>query len=96
MTKEEYIKTFNVNGIKVDLGLDDYGQCYFIEYTDKSGNKKSTSLGTYNTHYMESVYYILDERYKDLSRKEMFGGISSPEWIELEKYEKIFEEEYKR
>jgi hypothetical protein len=96
MKKEEYVKTFEVNGTKVDLGLDDYGQCYFIEWVDKNGDKKSTSLGTYNFHYMEDIYYLFDERYKELSRKEMFGEISSPEWLELEKYDKIFEEEYKK
>lgn len=96
MKKEEYIKTLNVDGTKVNLGLDDCGQCYFIEWTDKSGKKKSTGLGTYNTHYMEDIYYMFDERYKELSKKEMFGEISPPEWLELEKYERLFEEEYKR
>ena len=96
MTKEEYVKTLNVGGHEIKLGLDDYGQCYFIEWTDENGEKKSAGLGTYNFHYMESIYYMFDERYKNLLRKETFGEISSPEWLELEKYDKIFEEEYKK
>lgn len=92
----EYIKTLNVGGYRINLSLDDYGQCYFIEWVDKDGKKKSTGLGAYNTHYMEDIYYMFDERYKELSRKEMFGQISTSEWLELEKYEKLFEEEYKR
>lgn len=96
MTKEEYVKTLEVNGIKVDLGLDDYCQCYFIEWADKNGDRQSTSLGTYNTHYMEDIYYLFDSNYKDLSRKEIFGGLTDTDWNELNKYGKIFEEEYKR
>lgn len=95
MTSEEYIKTFNINGKEIKLGLDDYGQCYFIEWIDDNGETQETGLGTYNFHYMEEIYYLFDEKYKDLVRKEMFGGISSPEWLELEKYDKMFKEEYK-
>lgn len=96
MTKEQYIKTIEVCGTKVDLGLDDYGQCYFIEWIDKNGEKKSAGLGTYNFHYMESIYHMFDERYRELSRKELFGEVTSPEWLELEKYYKMFDEEYKK
>ena len=30
MTKEEYIGTIELNGTKVDIGIDDYGQQYFF------------------------------------------------------------------
>lgn len=96
MKSEEYIKTINVGGKEIKLGLDDYGQCYIIEWADENGETKETGLGAYNTHYMEDIYYMFDERYKELSRKEMFGEISSPEWLELERYEKLFDEEYER
>ena len=96
MTKEEYVKTFEVCGTKVDLGLDDYGQCYFIEWTDKNGERKETGLGTYNFHYLEEIYSMFDEKYRDLARKEIFGDLTDADWNELNKYDKMFEEEYKQ
>ena len=96
MTKEEYIKTLEVCGTKVDLGLDDYGQCYFIEWTDKNGEKKETGLGTYNFNYLEEIYCLFDNRYRELLRKDMFGDeMTEEEKAEWAGYEKIFAEEYK-
>ena len=96
MKPEEYVKTFNINGKEIKLGLDDYGQCYFIEWIDDNGETQSTGLGTYNFHYMEEIYYLFDEKYKDLARKEMFGDLTDRDWNELNKYDKMFEEEYKQ
>ena len=33
MTSDEYIKTIRVKDLDVNLGVDDYGQSYFIEST---------------------------------------------------------------
>lgn len=95
MKPEEYVKTFNINGHEIKLGLDDYGQCYFIEWVDDLGNTRETGLGTYNFRYMEDIYYLFDPHYKELARKNMFGDLTDKDWNELRKYDKMFEEEYK-
>lgn len=95
MTKEEYVKTFTVCGVKVDLGLDDYGQCYFIEWADENGEKQSAGLGTYNFNYMESIYSLFDKRYKELWRKWFYNEMSEEEKSEWKRYEEIFDAEYK-
>ena len=96
MKDSEYVKTFNINGKEIKLGLDDYGQCYFIEWVDDFGNTQETSLGTYNFRYMEDIYYLFDPHYKELIRKDLFDGLmASEDYNELRKYDKMFEEEYK-
>ena len=96
MKKDEYIKTLNVGGKEIKLGLDDYGQCYFIEWTDDLGLHHEMGLGTYNFNYMEDIYCMFDEEYRELSRKDLFGEYMTPEendkWLE---YKKLFEKEYK-
>ena len=95
MMKEEYVKTLNVGGHEIKLGLDDYGQCYFIEWADPlTGELKETGLGTYNFNYMEDIYYLFDDRYKELVRRELFGELSDGETAEMENYRRIFDEEY--
>lgn len=95
MEKNEYIKTFTICGKDIDLGLDDYGQCYFVEWTDENGVKKDVGLGTYNLHYMEEIYYMFDPTYKLLSTIDLYGEEFTPEEKEQwDKYQKIFDEEY--
>jgi len=60
MTKEEYVETLYIKGKKVDVGMDDYGQCYFFEYIDDDGEVQSIGCGTYNTHYLEEIYGHFD------------------------------------
>lgn len=43
MKKEEYIKTMNINGNSIDLGIDDYGQQYFVEWEDSDGKHENGS-----------------------------------------------------
>ena len=95
MTKEEYVKTIEICGNKIDLGLDDYGQCYFIEWIDKNGEKKSTGLGTYNFHYLEAIYALFDKKYKELWRKWFYNEMNEEEKTEWKRYEEIFDAEYK-
>lgn len=96
MNKNDFIKTLVINGTKVDLGLDDYGQCYFIEW-EENGQKKETGLGTYNFHYLERIYYLFDDKYRTLSRKWLFGEDMTPDeqnsWDEYtEKIDKEYED----
>ena len=95
MKEDEYIKTFVIGGKEIKLGLDDYGQCYFIEWTDDLGNIQQTGLGTYNFHYMEDIYYLFDDRYKELCRIELRRELTDKEIKEMEKYYELFEKEYK-
>jgi len=94
MTKEEYVKTLNINNQEIKLGLDDYGQCYFIEW-EENGETKDMGLGTYNFHYIEEIYYMFDPVFKELTKKNLYGDEMSPEeqnkWLE---YKKIFDKEY--
>lgn len=96
MDTNQYIKTFTINGHEIKLGLDDYGQCYFIEWTDENGNKQDTGLGTYNFHYMEEIYYRFDPIYKSLARKEIYcEELTEEEKVLWKRYQDLFEEEYK-
>lgn len=96
MRTEEYIKTINVDGKEIKLGFNDYNQCYFIEWTDENGIVQETGLGAFNSNYMDDIYYLFDEKYKALTKKELFGDLTDKDWNELRKYDKMFEEEYKQ
>ena len=93
MTKEEYIKTLNISGHEIKLGLDDYGQCYFIEW-EENGKIRDMGLGTYNFHYMEEIYYMFDPVFKELAKKDLYGEEMTSEeqnkWLE---YKNLFNEE---
>lgn len=95
MTEQEYIKTLCIDGQDVDLGLDDYGQCYFIEWIDETGRRKDMGLGTYNFRYMEEIYYMFDPIYKILASKDLWGeDMTTEEKTEWQKYQDLFNQEY--
>lgn len=54
MKQDEYIKTIVYNGHMINIGLDDYGQTYFIEYVE-NGELKEECIGSYIPDY---EYYI--------------------------------------
>lgn len=90
MTKDEYIKTLNVCGKEVQLGLDDYGQCYFIEW-EENGETRSMGLGTYNFNYMSEIYSLFDPVYSSLLGKYLFGKpLTLEEESKLKEYEDLF------
>ena len=95
MTENEYVKTLNICGTEVKLGLDDYGQCYFVEW-EEDGKTRETGLGTYNSNYMEAIYYMFDPRYKELSKRGLFGELTEKDWLEYCRYHDMFDEEYKK
>ena len=93
MDSRDYIKTLHINSLSIDLGIDDYGQCYYIEW-EQDGEKKITGMGAYNFHYMEDIYYMFDPIYKSLARKELWGEeMTEEEKAQWQKYQKIFKEE---
>lgn len=55
MLKEEYIETIRIKGKEVDVGLDDYGQCYFFEYKDDNGKLQEICCGSYNPDYKREI-----------------------------------------
>lgn len=55
MKKSEYVKTIVLDGKMINVGLDDYGQCYFFEFVDKNGELKEMSCGTYCFDYMQEI-----------------------------------------
>lgn len=91
MKKEDFVKTVIIDGVKVDIGIDDYGQCYYFEYM-KDGKMIERSCGTYNTDYMEEVVYMVSERYRQLYSKEFLGTLTDEEEKEINKYRKFIKE----
>ena len=59
MKKEEYVETIVVNGHMINVGIDDCGQTYFLEYLDGFGNLVEDCVGAYETNYKayaESIF----------------------------------------
>ena len=63
MKQEDYVETLDVKGKKVDVGLDDYGQCYYFEFEDDNGDIKEVSCGTFNGDYVGEIaaYFNINE-----------------------------------
>ena len=85
MKKEEYIKTMSINGNSIDLGIDDYGQQYFIEWEDSDG-KHEMGLGAYNMNYMSDILYKFDPNYKRIVKDLLNGEALNKEDEERFKY----------
>ena len=60
MKKEEFVTNFAVGDKLISVGLDDYGQCYFIEGAE-DGEIKEESCGSYNTDYKGYIEYRFGE-----------------------------------
>lgn len=54
MKKEEYVESVKLNDMVIDIGIDDYGQCYFFEFP-KNGKIEEVCCGSYNTGYMYEI-----------------------------------------
>ena len=85
MKKSEYIKTVVVCGRPVKVGLDDYGQCYIIEY-EEDGEVREESCGGFNTDYMDYIYARFDPEYRRLIQRELFRELTADEAVKLEEY----------
>ena len=57
MTSDEFVKHIIYNNIEIDIGLDDAGQTYFIEYKDDNGNLHTECVGAYIQGYMDYIEY---------------------------------------
>ena len=54
MKQEEYIKTIVYNDHMINIGLDDYGQSYFIEYLE-DGQLQTECVGPYVADYEDYI-----------------------------------------
>ena len=64
MKNEEYLKTLIVYGKMVNVGVDDNGQQYFIEFVNSKGELEEIGCGTYNHDYEDIAKMAIDyERY---------------------------------
>lgn len=84
MKKEEFIESIFFNGKLVNVGLDDAGQSYFIEYVDDQGNLREESVGSYNTNYKGYIEYLFGdlnicEKYKEICLNQNFSINNIPE-----------------
>lgn len=94
MTSDEYIKTIKVKDLDVDLGMDDYGQSYFIEWEDDEGSHEM-SVGSYNMDYLSTILYYCDLEYRRLWEKMLLGQLlTDQEKDQWKQYQKMIDDEY--
>lgn len=55
MLKEEFVKTEIVGDYVVNIGMDDYGQQYFMEFVDKNEMLHTVGFGAYNLNWTEDM-----------------------------------------
>ena len=60
MKPEEYIKTIIYKNRMINIGLDDYGQTYFIEYVE-DGELKEDVVGSYIIGYEDYIEWRFGE-----------------------------------
>ena len=66
MKQNEYVKTIVVYGKMVNIGMDNYGQQYFIEYVDNNGDLVEVGCGAYNFDYEDTAKSIIDYRRRSI------------------------------
>ncbi len=62
MKQEEYVKTIVIYGKMLNVGMDDYGQQYFLEYVDDNGELQEIGCGAYNSDIEDVAKTIVDRR----------------------------------
>lgn len=90
MKTNEYVKTIVVYGKMVNVGMDDTGQQYFIEYLDDNGELQIIGCGAYNSDYEGFAKMAIDRR------RFMIELLGEEEVLEMEKYKKERLEKYDR
>ena len=61
MKPNEYVKTITYNSHMINIGLDEAGQQYFLEYIDKNGKLIKQGCGTYNHDYQFEIERLFGE-----------------------------------
>lgn len=54
MRIEDYLETKVIDSQMVNIGADDYSQCFYFEYVE-NGELKEAICSTYNYDYMEEI-----------------------------------------
>ena len=62
MKQEEYVKTIVIYGKMINVGIDDYGQQFFLEYVDDNGELQEIGCGAYNSDIEDVAKTIIDRR----------------------------------
>lgn len=62
MKPNEYIKTIVIYGKMINVGIDDYGQQFFLEYVDDNGELQEIGCGAYNSDIEDVAKTIIDRR----------------------------------
>ena len=62
MKQEEYVKTIVIYGKMINVGMDDYGQQFFLEYVDDNGELQEVGCGAYNSDIEDVAKTIIDRR----------------------------------
>lgn len=60
MTREEYIKTVVYNGHMINIGMDDNGQQYFLQYVE-GDQLIEVGCGAYNENYQSYIEHLFGE-----------------------------------
>ena len=90
MKTSEYVKTIVVYGKMVNVGMDDAGQQYFIEYVNANGELVEMGCGSYNFDYEGVARYVIDpDRYS----REIWGD---EEWEKIQKEKEERMKKYKK
>ena len=79
MKREEYVTTIVVYGKMVNVGMDDYGQQYFLEFLNDDGELIEFGCGSYNHDFEDVAKSVIDHRRHCI---EIFG---EEEYLEMEK-----------
>ena len=90
MKTNEYVKTIVVYGKMVNVGMDDAGQQYFIEYVNANGELVEMGCGPYDFNYEDVAKYATDpDRYS----REIWGD---EEWEKIQKEKEERMKKYKK
>lgn len=89
MKPQEYVNTIVVYGKMVNIGIDDYGQQYILEYVNDEGKIVLVECGAYNINYEDVAKSYIDyERYsQELWEYETWKQMNEEKEKRLKKYE---------
>ena len=79
MKTNEYVKTIVVYGKMVNVGMDDCGQQYFIEYVNDKGELTEVCCGAYNFDYEDVAKTAIDYR------RHCIENYGEEEFLQMEK-----------
>ena len=85
MKTSEYVKTIVVYGKMVNVGMDDAGQQYFIEFVNANRELVEIGCGSYNFDYEGVAKHVIDQ---DRYSREIWGD-KAWEKIQKEKEERM-------